>query len=63
MPTMASSPFHSYSMVSTVCGSSHPVPVVPATTSSARSKAPVRSSSFTASAARSCAVDAESSPT
>ena len=39
------------------------MPVVPATTSSVRSKAPVRSSSLTASAARDAASGAESSPT
>ncbi len=60
---IAVSPAQRYSNESVDCGSSQPVPVAPATTRTDRSNAPVRSSSCTASAARSCALGAESTPT
>jgi hypothetical protein len=51
MVTIAVSPPCMYSSASTVVGFTQPVPVVPVTASTSRSKAPVRSSSRTASSA------------
>ena len=58
MAAIALSPPHSYSIVSMDCGSSQPVPVVPATTRILRLKASVRCSSCTAIFARPAAVSA-----
>ena len=51
MAAMAVSPPYMYSSGSTMAGLTQPVPVVVTTTSTFRSKAPVRSSSLTTSAA------------
>ena len=61
--TSAVSPCHRYSSEFDDCGSIQPVPVVPMTTSTSRDQASVRSSSLTASLARSSAVGALSTPT
>ena len=63
MVTSALSPFQMYSSESADCGSIQPVPVVPITTRTSRDQASVRSSSLTASCARSSAVGALSTPT
>ena len=61
--TVAVFPDCRYSTESTACGSSQPAPVVVATTSTFRSKPPVRSSSRTAVATRSARVPPAATPT
>ena len=62
MATMALSPFITYSSESLAAGSTQPVPVVVATTRTSRSNPPARSSSRTASAARSSTSSADARP-
>jgi hypothetical protein len=62
MATIAVSPLNSYSSAVLAAGSTQPVPVVVATTSTERSKPPARCRSRTARAARSPGSSAEASP-
>ena len=62
MAAIAVSPSYMYSSGSIIAGFTQPVPVVVATTSTLRSKAPVRSSSFSASSDSASIDGAEFSP-